>query len=53
MIKVKFWVDDIESEIFEYDYDDENDEDFIEEMEQNRAEWIIEQIDTGYIIIKD
>lgn len=52
MIQVKFWVNDLESKVYEYEkYIDKNDEDFINEMEQDRIEWIFSQINTGYKIL--
>lgn len=52
MIKVKFYCNEIESEIYEYeDYTDKNDENFLDEMEQDRLDWIFNVIATGYIII--
>jgi hypothetical protein len=47
--KFKFWLNEIESEIFEYE-EDENTSyvDIVEQMEADRLEWIFNNIDTGY-----
>ena len=53
-MKVKFYVNDIESEIFEYyekDYDSY--EDMIAEIEEDRNEFVYRNISTGWIEIKE
>jgi hypothetical protein len=51
MIQVKFYVNGIESETHEYDYESQNDDDFINEMEEDRLDFIFSQIETHYTII--
>jgi pantothenate kinase len=52
--KFRFFVNDIESEIFEYDENDFEDyDDLIYQMEQDRIDWIFDNINSGYKIIKD
>jgi hypothetical protein len=53
MLKVKFWVNNIVSETYQYDYESEHDDNFINEMEQDRIDFILSQIETGYTIIKE
>ena len=51
--KFKFYLDDKESDIYEYDteeYDDE--QSLIWDMEDDRNDWVYSIIDTGYIEIK-
>ena len=50
--KFKFWVNAIESEIYEYDLQDfDNYEDLIEVMEMDRVAWVFDNIDSGYTLI--
>ncbi len=52
--KFKFYIDDIVSDIYEYDTDDFiDDDDLIQSMEIDRQEFIYSNIDTGYVEIKD
>lgn len=52
MRKFKFYVNDIESEIFEYNIDDYEDEEMLLwDMENDRMNWVLLQIETGYIEI--
>ena len=53
-MKVKFYVNDIESEIIEYNEEDYNSyEDMIETIEEDRNEFVYRNIDTGWIKIKE
>ncbi len=53
-MKVKFYVNDIESEIIEYNEEDyDSYEDMIETIEEDRNEFIYRNIDTGCIKIKE
>lgn len=53
-MKVKFYVNDIESEIIEYNEEDyDSYEDMIETIEEDRNEFIYRNIDTGWIKIKE
>lgn len=51
--KFKFWLNKIESEVFEYE-EDENTSyaDIKEQMELDRLEWIFNHIDTKYEKLK-
>lgn len=52
--KFKFYVNDIESEVFEYDENNyKSYEDLTEAMEQDRVEWIFNNIDSGWIKINE
>lgn len=51
--KFKFYLDDKESEIYEYDTNTYIDnEDLMSDMENDRNDWVYSVIDTGYIEIK-
>ena len=50
--KFQFWVNDIESEIYEYDLEDYDDyDDLIHNREMDRVAWVFDNIDSGYLII--
>ncbi len=52
--KFQFYVNDIYSEIFEYDLDDYIDlEDLMNSMENDRTDFIFENMVSGYIEIKE
>lgn len=53
-MKVKFYVNDIESEIIEYNEKDYNSyEDMIENIEEDRNEFVYQNINTGWIKIEE
>jgi hypothetical protein len=53
-MKVKFYVNDIESEIIEYyEKDYVSYEDMLENIEEDRNEFVYQNIDTGWIKIEE
>lgn len=52
--KFKFWVNDIESEIYEYDLEDYDDyDDLLQDVEMDRVAWVFDNIDSGYTPINE
>lgn len=53
-MKIKFYVNDIESEIIEY-YEEDYDsyEDMVQNIEEDRNEFVYRNINTGWIKIKE